>query len=46
MKKLYEINAEDPNLAATYEKVLALFAARSAKISEGMALKKAEDAKK
>jgi hypothetical protein len=40
VKKLYDINVEDPNLAATYEKVNALFKARSAKISEGIAAKK------
>lgn len=46
VKKLYDNNADDPNLAALYTKVNALFSARNAKISQGIATKKAQEEKK
>jgi translation initiation factor 2B subunit (eIF-2B alpha/beta/delta family) len=41
IKRAFDNNADDPNLAADYAKVLKFFIARSGKISEGIAAKKA-----
>jgi predicted DNA-binding ribbon-helix-helix protein len=42
IKRLYENNVEDANLAAVYADVLEFFQARGNKVSEGIASKKAE----